>query len=80
MRTVHTHPVKSALRAWLEAPVVLLTVLYLHPRNGFRYAYYWARQSIMDRELGSPVADSCRAADWPEPPPPPTFSKVDMGA
>lgn len=48
----YVHPLKpkSALRARMEAPMVFLTILWLHPRNGFRYAYYWARQSVVNRE------------------------------
>jgi hypothetical protein len=46
---VRTIKPKSASRAYLEAPLVFLTILWLHPRCGFRYAYYWARQSILAR-------------------------------
>ena len=50
---VHATPAKGALRAWLEAPLVFLTVLCLHPFNGPRYAYYWARQSVVSRGYDS---------------------------
>lgn len=48
---VHASPAKGTVRAYLEAPLVFLAVLYFHPRNGLLYAYRWARQSIVSRGI-----------------------------
>lgn len=46
---VHATPAKGGLRAWLEAPLVFIATLWLHPGNGPRYAYHWSRQSVVNR-------------------------------
>ncbi len=38
---------RTGILRYLVLPFLFVEVLYLHPKNGVKYAWYWMRQSLL---------------------------------